>query len=459
MRKFFLGVVLLIGVFALPASAQESLPDWIEHTPCEVDLTGKEIPIIHFGDISGPYAFITQPLLAGLADAIAYYNARGGICGATITTENRDTGGDLAQTQAAYNAFRGRNPKPQILVLYSSGDAELLRSQVEADEIPVLISAGSVEGLYAEDGTPGWIYATNPLYPDQLGAFCDFAATSGMYGDNPTIGYISWPGAFGQAAFKPETIEYCAAAGVTLLETPEIFLPTDTDITTQVQNLVDAGANILYTNTLASGPALVAKTVTDLGLNDEVKVAGVNWALDTTVGLLSRTSIGPDGLPSANGMIGNLPFRWWTERDQPGIALINELADANGRQLPTRNISYLLGVTIVDFYVELYARTLNRVGSLEAITGRDMKETMDNISYSPLGLYSVDYSNGLRSSNQTRIAMLAYLNATQDGIATSGDDALKIPQPDGTNIFVPVLVPLTEVITAPDLRPAVMRQQ
>jgi branched-chain amino acid transport system substrate-binding protein len=459
MRKLLLGVALLSSVLALPMAAQESLPDWIEHTPCEVDLTGKEIPIIHFGDISGPYAFITQPLLAGLADAIAYYNARGGICGATITTENRDTGGDLTQTQAAYNAFRGRDPKPQVMVLYASGDAELLRSQVEADEIPIIISAGSVEGLYAEDGTPGWIYATNPLYADQLGAFCDFAATSGMYGDNPTIGYISWPGAFGQAAFKAETIEYCAAVGVTLLETPEIFLPTDTDITTQVQNLVDAGANILYTNTLASGPALVAKTITDLGLNDEVKLAGVNWALDTSVALLSRTSIAPNGLPSAAGLVGNLPFIWWTERTEPGAALINELAAANERPLPTQNIAYILGVTLVDFYVELYAQTVNRVGSLEAITGRDIKETMDTISYSPLGMYKVDFTNGLRSSNQTRIAMLAYLNATQDGIATSGDDALKIPQPDGTNIFVPVLVPLTPFIEAPDLRPAAMRNR
>jgi hypothetical protein len=312
--------------------------------------------------------------------------------------------------------------------------------------------------LYGEDGrTPGWAYATNPLYADQLGSFCDFAAGEmgmGMYGESPTIGYISWPGAFGQAAFTAETIGYCAEKGVTILDTPEIFLPTDTDISTQVQNLVDAGANILYTNTLASGPALVAKTITDLGLEEDVMLAGVNWALDTSVGLLGRTSIGSDGLPSVNGIVGSLPFYWWSERDQPGIALVNEIATAKERTLPTQNIAYLLGFSTVDFYIELYTQTVNRVGSLDAVDGAAIKETLDSIVYSPLGIYDVDFSGGeRRATSANRIAMMMFANATMDGVATSGDDALKIPQDDGTNIFVPVLAPLGAFAPAPDLRP------
>src|SRR5690606_34740715 len=151
----------------------------IQHSECSTDLTGGEIPVYHFGDLSGSYAFITQPLLAGLADAIAYYNAHGGACGATfVSTEGvhyRDTGGVAEESQAAYDYYSTLAPKPTLLVLYASGDAELLRSQLEEDEIPVVISAGSVPGLYGEDGqSPGWIFATNPLYADQLGSFCDY---------------------------------------------------------------------------------------------------------------------------------------------------------------------------------------------------------------------------------------------------------------------------------------------
>ncbi len=462
MRK--LTLLLLVLLLVVPVMAQDAteeaasettLPDWIEHTACDVDLTGETITIYHLGDISGPYAFITQPLLAGLADAIAYYNARGGICGATIATDNRDTGGDLAQTQAHYDYYSTLEDTPDLLVLYASGDAELLRSQVAEDEIPVVISAGSVEGLYGETGQePGWIYASNPLYADQFGAFCEFVAANAEMFPEPVIGYISWPGAFGEAAYTDVTQAYCEELGVDVLDTPEYFPPTATDISTNVQNLVDAGANILYTNSLASGPALVAKTIVDLGLEEDVQLAGVNWALDTSVGLLGRASIGSDGLPAVNGIIGSLPFRWWSETDHPGIQLIREQAAANERALPVQNISYILGWGLVDTYVELYAQTVNRVGSLEAVTGAEMKTTIDSISYSPLDLYTFDYNGGeLRAVPQNRMAVMYFLNATQDGPATSGEDVLAIPQDDGSNIYVPLLVPLSEFAPAPDLRP------
>jgi ABC-type branched-subunit amino acid transport system substrate-binding protein len=458
MKKLILGLAgLALVALTLPAAAQDAmeLPDFIEHTPCEVDLTGETITIYHFGDISGPFAFITQPLLAGLEDSIEYYNAHGGICGATIAAENRDTGGDAGQSQAAYDYFSGLDPKPDAIILYASADAELLREQLAEDEIPVMISAGSIPGLYGEDGnTPGWIYATNPLYVDQFGAFCRFAgANPNMYPD-PVVGYISWPGAFGEAAFTPEAIAYCASQGVTVLETPEYFPPTATDITTNVQNLVDAGANILYTNSLASGPFLVAKTISDLGLEDSVQLAGVNWALDTSVGLLSRTALGSDGLPVVNGLVASLPFHWWTERELPGVALINEQAAANERTLTTQNISYLLGWGVVDSYVELYAQAVNEAGSLDAVDGALMQSIIQNLDYSPLGLYDFNFEGGaLRALPDNRMAMMMFANSDMTGVATSGEDALTVPLPDGTSAFIPVLVPLTDFEDAPDLRP------
>jgi ABC-type branched-subunit amino acid transport system substrate-binding protein len=452
---------LLVAMFAMmvalaPAMAQEEMPDFITHSECEVDLTGETITVYHFGDISGAYAFITQPLLAGIGDAAAYFNARGGICGAEIVQDNRDTGGDLAQTQAHYDYYSNLEPKPDLLLLYASGDAELLRSQLAEDEIPAIISAGSVEGLYGEDGnTPGWIYATNPLYADQFGLFCEYVgANPDMYPD-PTIGYISWPGAFGEAAFTSEAIAYCADQGVTVLETAEVFLPTDTDISGQVLNLFDNGANILYTNTLASGPFLMAKTVVDLGLEEDLKLAGVNWALDTSVSLLSRSSIGSDGLPAVNGLVGNLPFRWWSEVDHPSIQLITEQANINERDLPVQNISYILGFATVDTYIEMYIQAVNEAGSLDAVDGSVMKSVVETMDYEPLGgLYMHDFADGeLRDLSMSRLAEIRFMNATMDGIATSGDDALKIPQDDGTDIYVPVLVPLTEFSETPDLRP------
>lgn len=455
MRKAIL-LMLLALLVAIPAAAQEeTLPEWIVHTECEHDLTGETVTIYHFGDISASYAFITQPLLAGLADAMAYYNARGGVCGATLAADNRDTAGDPAQVQAAYDYYSTLDPKPDAIILYASGDSELLRSQLAEDEIPVMISAGSVEGLYGENGNePGWIYATNPVYVDQFGAFCDFVAANPEMYPEPVVGYISWAGAFGEAAFKEEAINYCEALGVDIYDTPEYFLPTSTDISTNVQNLVDNGANILYTNSLASGPVLVAKTVADLGLDEDVKLAGVNWALDTSVALLSRTALGSDGLPAVNGLVGSLPFHWYSERaDHPGIALLLEQAELNERALPLQNVSYLLGWALVDTYVELYTQAVNQAGSLDAVDGVLMQQIIQQADFRPLDLYRFNYGEGMRSTNENRMAAMYFLNATMDGIATSGEDALTVDAGDGTSLFIPQIVPLNEFTPAPDLRP------
>jgi ABC-type branched-subunit amino acid transport system substrate-binding protein len=459
---FLLMLVLLFGILAVPVLAQdeEGFPDFIQHTDCgETDLTGENVEILHFGDLSGAYAFITQPLLAGLADAINYYNERGGVCGATLSQRFDDTAGVPDQTVAIYDRFSTEDPTPQLMVLYASGDAEALRERVAEDEIPVLISAGSVPGLYGEDGaTPGWIFATNPLYSDQLGSFCDFVGSDpmGVFGEGHSIGYISWEGAFGHAADTEEVWSYCESVGVGHAGS-EYFLPTSQDIGSQVQNLVDAGATILYTNSLATGPALVAATVVNLGLEDQVVLAGVNWALDTSVGLLGQGVFGSDGLPSTDGLFGSSPFYWWSEVDQPAIALINEQFTLAAETAPeshtaqTRNIAYLLGWQTVDLYTEIYIQTANRVG-FENITGADIKETIEGLDYSPMGLTTVNFQEGRRSTSANRIAMMGYLG--EDGASLAGDDMAPMVVTAGDRQFlVPVNVALTDFMDAPDLRP------
>lgn len=463
MRKVTLTllIILLLGMFVLPAATQDDmLPLPAEHTPCEVDLTGETVTLYHIGDISGVFAFITQPIVLAFDDAVKYYNEHGGLCGATVAHYNEDTAGSQEATQAIYDRFKGQfGDDLDMLYLYASADAELLREQMINDNIAGLISAGSVEGLYGESGSePGNLFATNPLYVDQLGSFCNYIAANSETFTDPVIGYISWPGAFGEAAHTPETISYCASKGVTLLETPELFLPTDTDITTQVQNLMDQGANILYTNTLASGPALVAETVRTLGLRPynpmtpdaewDVVISGVNWIMDTSVAVLSMQRAAADQLPAVNGMIGSLPFRWWTEVSIPGVAFVTQQADLNERTAAqTRNIGYLGSWGLFDLWMEVMIQTVNRVGSLDAVTGDEIKATIESIDYAPLGLFGVNYGDGsLRATRQDRMAAIAFLNKEGNGPALSREDA--------ADPLIPILVPFaSDVSEMPDLRP------
>jgi ABC-type branched-subunit amino acid transport system substrate-binding protein len=450
MHRFAL-LMFVLALVAIPAMGQDAgLPEWLNHTACEVDLTGETITLWHIGDLSGPYAPITQPLLAGFEDALSWLNGNGGICGAQVIVPDPttvDTGGDQNQTSVIYDRVSSQNPL--LVVLYSSDDSELLRDRLAEDQIPAILSAGSTVGLYGGEevayNAPGWIFATNPLYIDQLGAFCEFA---GANLDSPVLGYLSWPNAFGRAAYTPETVAYCAEQGVTVLE-PEFFAP-GSDIQGQVQNLVDNGANILYTNSLGTGPAEIAAAVTNMGLNDQVTLSGVNWVLDTSVGFLGQTTINPTTqLPSVNGMYGSMPFYWWTETDQPGIQIMIEYADAAERSPLVRNIAYILGWQMVDLYVEAVTITANRDGDL---TSAGVYETLDNFVYSPLGILDLDYRDGNRDAKNNRIAQLFYLG--QDGASPAGpDNPPFVAQGSSGPVLVPIVVGVTDFEEAPDLRP------
>lgn len=451
MRIRFLSLFLVaaLALVAFNATPTALAQGGMTRTECQEDLTGKTITLHTFGDLSGPFAPITQPLAAGFADALKYYNEQGGICGATIVLQQDDTAGRQEQTQSLYQRYRAFDPKPLMLLLYSSADAELLREQVAEDQIPVFLFAGSTIGLYGENADkPGWIFAGIPLYTDQFGAFCRWLGKAwttelGRSG-TPKVGHLSWEGAFGRSTETPETTAYCAAQGVEVVG-GEYFLPTATDVTAQINNLVNRGANVIFTTSLASGTALIARDLVTLGLEDEVLFAGVNWALDTSVGLLGQATFKPNGLPSTDNIYGILPYVWWDEPTE-GTKLVQEQFAANQRPLTARGISYLAGFGAVDTYIELIIRTVNRVG-FDNLSGAEVKKTFENFQYDSLGgVFRYNFTETVRAQDQVRIARLTY--------ARGPDGNPVVVEVGGNRLLVPVVVPVTtEFETVPDLKP------
>ena len=313
---------------------------------------------------------------------------------------------------------------------------------------------GSIESLYGEDGqTPGWLYASNPLYINQFGSFCQFVADSPEIFPDPVIGFVTWPGAFGLAGTEQVAREYCSGLGVEVLDEPQIFLPTDTDILTQVQNAIDGGANIIYTNTLATGPALIAGTLVDLGMEEDIKLAGVNWVMDTSVGILGQRVLKSNGLPAVDGMFGSMPFLWWTETSSPAVQFVTQQFAENSRTPAEQNIAYLVSWGSVDIIIETYIRTVNAVGSLAAVTGADIRATVESMDFDVLGgLMQFGFEEGMRDATANRIAVLKYANSTMSGAAMGPDDALLIPDGAGGQLFVPIVVPLTDFMQVPQLR-------
>ena len=436
-----------------PPAAVASMP--FAHTACanSVDLTGQTVNLYHILALVGEQNdTFRQPLKAGFDDATEYFNAHGGICGATLGQVFADT--DISP-QEIYDRDMALEPKPVMVTLYASGDAEDLRDQLAKDQVPGLgIRVGSILALYGEDGqTPGWVFGMNPLYVEQVGAMCDYIAAHPELFPKPVLGFISWDEGWAHSADTAESQSYCNSVGVEYAGASYFASDATTINKPEVQKLIDAGANILYTNSLADGPALVAKTLDEMGLQGKVTLAAVNWAMDPTVGLLGAENLRADGLPVMNGMIGSLPLRSWAETDQPGIQLITEQADLHQRLQQVRNNYYTLAWASADLFIETYIQTGNRVG-FDAITGAEMKKTLENIVYAPLGgVEKIDFQGGARRTlSADRIGQMNYLGV--DGKTPAGpNNPPMLIKAGGQQNMVPMLVPLSDFRTAPDLRP------
>jgi len=380
---------------------------------------GEKITLYHLGDVTGPLAAITTPLVSGFNDGAKYFNSKGGIRGAEIVVEWADTASKVELAIAAYNRFREK--KPLLLQLYGSGETEALKARLAEDKIPVLTAGVSAKGSYP----PGYVFAVVPIYTDQFGLFLDWLTANwakvkpakGQNLDAPRIAIVTWDTAYGRALDTPEVKAYAEKKGVKIV-TQELFVAGAPDVTTQILAAKKAGANVIYTNTLAHGPAQILKDAVSLGVRDEFLIAGDNWALDLSMLALAKEA--------AEGFYGVLPNLWWDDTDHPGVKIIQGEFTANQRKASEHSVGYLLAFTFVDAMKQYIEKTIDRVG-FDGLTGQAVYETIQSTpELKPMdGIQTFDFSKDKRAPSKARIVQV------QKG----------------------KFVYLTDWMTAPDLRP------
>jgi len=385
----------------VPTEAPTATPEPTKGPP---DLTGETITIYHFGDLSGPYAAITAPLIHGAEDAVKAINEAGGLYGATLDIKFADTAGSIDEAVAAYDRFTGEDDNPLVMITYGSGEVEALAQRFAADKI-VNISAGlSARGFYIDSG---YTFGLGPIYPDQIGAVMAFLkedwATYKPAGaeDDIKLAHLSWPTAFGQGSLTEESRAYLADLGIEVVAEETYDLSPTADTTTAILNAQAAGANVIWTNTLAFGVSVVLNDLHALGLRDQFVVASDNWGMDlATYAFLAEPAFGV-------GLISPFPYLWWTDTDNPGVQYAQQLFVANERPAAEHNVGYLLLIAGVDMAMKAMEHAIGTVG-YENLTGEAVHDAL--VAMSPFealdGVVRADYSAGSRSPHMTQIRMI-----------------------------------------------------
>jgi ABC-type branched-subunit amino acid transport system substrate-binding protein len=239
------------------------------------DLTGETITLYHFGDLSGPLAAVTGPLIHGAEDAVAALNEAGGIYGATVEIKFSDTASSVDEAVAAYDRFTGEDDNALIMITYGSGEAEALAERFAEDQIVNITAGLSAKALYG----PGSGYT---------------------FGLGPT---------FGQGGLSDESRAYLADNGIEIVSEDIYDVSPVADTTTGILNAQTAGANVIWNNTLAFGPAVLLNDLNALGVRDQFVVAADNWAMD--LALYAFVADPAYGV----GLISPFPYLWWTDAD------------------------------------------------------------------------------------------------------------------------------------------------
>lgn len=391
------------------------------------NLEGETVTFYHFGDLSGPLAGITAPLIQGFEDAVRAINEAGGIRGAQIELAFTDTGGSVDEAVAAYDRYTSEDPNVLLMFTYGSGDGEALASRFVEDQIPNLAAGLSAVAFYGPDS--GYTFGYAPIYPDQFGLFLDYitanwdAVKPASAGDDIKVAYISWPTAYGQAAITPESEAYAAGLGVEIVARELLDVSPTADATTAILNAQAAGANVIYTNSLAFGPASILNGLGALGLRSEFLVGANNWAMDlATYAFLSDPAL-------AVGLITPFPYLWWTDAANPGIQYAGQVFQANERPPQLQSVGYLLTLGGVDLAVQAIELAIDTVG-FDALTGQAVYEALLNLGAVDVldGVMKVDFSGNNRSPHVAQIRQIQ-----------GGPDAFVV---------------LQDWTTTPDLRPA-----
>jgi ABC-type branched-subunit amino acid transport system substrate-binding protein len=368
------------------------------------DLTGETITLYHFGDLSGPYAAITAPLIHGAEDAVAAINEAGGLYGATLEIKFADTASSVDEAVAAYDRFTGENDNPLIMITYGSGPVEALAQRFAEDKIVNITAGLSARGFYIDSG---YTFGLGPIYPDQMGYVMKFLMDNwdtykpADAGDEIKLAYLSWPTAFGQGALTDESRTYLAELGIEVVSEETYDVSPTADTTTAILNAEAAGANVIWTNTLAFGPAAILNDLNALGLRDKFVVAADNWAMDlATYAFLADPAYGV-------GLIAPFPYLWWTDADNAGVQYAQGLFEANERDAAEHNVGYLLLVAGVDLAMEAMKLAID-TGGYENLTGEAVHDAL--VAMSPFealdGVLRIDYSGDSRSPHVSQIRMI-----------------------------------------------------
>ncbi len=341
----------------------------------EPAASGEPIRIGAIFDLTGATADVSTPYSQGQIAFVDWVNANGGIAGRPIELLHQDYAYDVAKAEELYTQFVGEG-----IVAFSgwgTGDTEALKVKIAEDKLPFISASYSAE-LTDPTVTP-YNFIVAPTYSDQMviamkWALEDWKAKGNT--DAPKFAYLINDSPFGRSPLADGTT-FAEANGVAApLEVPS---PRGaTDLTPQLTQIKDFGANYVFIQNVSSPAALALKNAKSLGL--ETQFVCLNWCANELLIKLAGTD--------AEGVVGAIPFSPTGAGAEQAFAYATE----KGVDFGGADSNYVQGWTAMSILVAGIEKTLadgkeltgeNIKASLEALTGFETGGVTQPITFTP----------------------------------------------------------------------------
>lgn len=318
----------------------------------------------HLVDYTGATAFVGTTYGPGVADAVKYINANGGIDGTTIEIESIDYAYKVPDAIANYKRWQGKGMV--AMQGWGTGDTEALISFVAKDEIPVYSASYSAHLTDPTGANPAtkkpapYNFFYGPSYSDACRALVQWAAGDAKKKgiEKPIFLHTGDNHPYPNAP-KEACAAYAEELGMTVA-TPVVVPLKPGDFKAQCLTIKESGAQYVYMGNLGGSVVSLLKSCGTVGV--DVNYMGNVWAGDykTVESSEAKEIIFPSSTP-------------FYGQDVPGMETVKAILAGGGGEVgdrPTHH--YIRGICSAFYMKEAMAWAKANGG----ITGPNIKKGM-----------------------------------------------------------------------------------
>lgn len=330
----------------------------------------QDIFVGHLADYTGATSDVGKPYGQGVADALAYVNAHGGVNGKKIAFETVDYSYEIPRAIAQYKKWLGSN-KVAAIQGWGTGDTEAMVTFVAKDQIPYYsasysghLTDPSGKGTHGSKPAP-YNFFYGPSYTDGCRALVQWAAADAKQKGiaSPKFVHMGDNHPYPNAP-KAACGDYAKEMGFTIVPPIQYSLKPG-DFKAQCLSLKESGANYAFLANTGGSTISLLKSCATVGV--DTQFMGNVWAMD-------ENALKAAG-DAANGTVFVVGAADW-KSTAPGMKTVHEVSkvsDPSGNEY--RPVHYMRGICSV-FYMRDAMAAADKAGG---ITGPNIKKAMEQM--------------------------------------------------------------------------------